>query len=98
MAQAHYALGDYEQAVAHLKERLLHNPSSDVTHVLLAACCGHLGRLEEAHAAWRAALRANPAYSFEHRRKILPYRYPADLERMVTGLRAAGVASADHGG
>jgi hypothetical protein len=42
MAQAHFALGDYEQAVAHLKERLPHNPTSDVTHVLLAACYGHL--------------------------------------------------------
>ncbi len=94
VAQAHFALGDYEQAVARLKERLVHNPTSDVTRVLLAACYGHLGRIEEAHAAWRAALRANPEYSFEHRRKILPYKCPADLERMVTGLRAAGVVGA----
>src|SRR3546814_11331169 len=62
------------QAVACLTERLAHNPTSDVTHVLLAASYGHLGRIEEAQAAWRAALRANPDYSFEHRRKILPYK------------------------
>jgi adenylate cyclase len=94
-AQAHFALGDYDQAAARLKERLVHNPTSDVTHVLLAACYGHLGRIEEAQAAWRGALRANPDYSFEHRRKILPYKYPADLGRMVDGLRAAGVVDAD---
>lgn len=93
MAQAHFALGDYQQAVAHLKERLAHNPTSDVTHVLLAACYGHLGRIDDAHAAWRTALRVNPDYSFQHRRKILPYKNPADLERMVNGLRAAGVAN-----
>src|SRR3546814_20786701 len=68
-AQAHFALGDYDQAVACLTERLAHNPTSDATHVLLAASYGHLGRIEEAQAAWRAALRANPDYSFEHRRK-----------------------------
>ena len=71
VAQAHFALGNYDQAVVRLKERLVHSPTSDVTHVLLAACYGHLGRIEEAHAAWRAALRANPEYSFDHRRKIL---------------------------
>jgi tetratricopeptide (TPR) repeat protein len=79
VAQAHFALGDYDQAVTRLKERLAHNPTSDVTHVLLTACYGHLGRIEEAQAAWRGALRANPDYSFEHRRKILPYKNPADL-------------------
>jgi tetratricopeptide (TPR) repeat protein len=67
-------------------------------HVLLAACYGHLGRSAEAQAAWRAALRANPDYSFEHRRKILPYKHPADLERMASGLRAAGVAGTGRRG
>jgi adenylate cyclase len=91
VAQAHFALGDYALAVARLKQRLVHNPASDTANVLLASCYGHLGRTGDAHAAWRAALRANPDYSFAHRRKILPYKDPADLERMVAGLRAAGV-------
>lgn len=95
VAQAHFALGHYDQAVARLKERLAHNPTSDVTHVLLAACYGFLGRIEEAQVAWRGALRGNPDYSFEHRRKILPYKNPADLEHMVNGLRAAGVVDTD---
>ena len=63
-------------------------------HVLLAACYGNLGQIEEAQATWRAALRLNPDYSFEHRRSILPYKDAADLEHVVRGLCAAGVLEA----
>ena len=74
-----------------LERRLVRDPESDVTQVLLAACYGHLGRAEEARAVWQEALRINPDYSIEHRRQILPYKNPADLERMVLGLRKVGV-------
>ncbi|MGH6934030.1 MAG: hypothetical protein ACREEE_16555, partial [Dongiaceae bacterium] len=59
--------------------------------VLLAACCGQLGRAEEARALWQEALRINPDYSLEHRRRVLPYKDPADFERIVEGLRKAGL-------
>jgi adenylate cyclase len=55
-------------------------------------CYGHLGRAEEARAEWQEALRINPDYSIEHRRQILPYKNPADFERVVEGLRKAGIA------
>jgi tetratricopeptide (TPR) repeat protein len=91
-AQAHFALGHFEEAVALLKARLARQPHSDVSHVLLAACYGHLGRAEEARAEWQEALRVNPDYSIEHRRRILPYKDPADFEHVVEGLRKAGIA------
>ena len=59
--------------------------------MLLAACYGHLGRAEEAQAEWQEALRANPDYSIEERRRILPYKNPADFECVVEGLRKAGL-------
>jgi tetratricopeptide (TPR) repeat protein len=92
VAQAHFALGHFEDAVRALKGRLARQPHSDVSHVLLAACYGHVGRAEEARAAWQEALRINPDYSIEHRRQILPYKNPADFERVVDGLRKAGIA------
>jgi hypothetical protein len=39
----------------------------------------------------REALRFNPDYSLEHRRRVLPYKKPADFELMVEGLRKAGL-------
>ena len=74
-----------------LKRRIVRNPETDASRVLLAACYGQMGMLEEAREAWREALSVNPAYSLEHRRKVLPYKNPADFERIVEGLRKAGL-------
>ena len=74
-----------------LRRRILRNPETDASRVLLAACYGQMGLVEEAREAWREALRVNPAFSLEHRRKVLPYKNPADFERIVEGLRKAGL-------
>jgi adenylate cyclase len=57
----------------------------------LAATYGQTGRLDEAREQWREVIRINPAYSLEHRRKVLPYKNPADFETVVDGLRKAGL-------
>jgi adenylate cyclase len=90
-AQAMFQLGRYEEAVVILKRRLVRNPATDISRVLLAASYGHLGRLAEARAEWEEVFRINPDYSLEHRRKVLPYENPADFERIVDGLRKAGL-------
>jgi adenylate cyclase len=59
--------------------------------VLLAASLGQMGLIEEAREAWRELLRVNPAYSLEQRRNVLPYKNPSDFERIVEGLRKAGL-------
>jgi adenylate cyclase len=58
---------------------------------LLAASYGQMGMTGEAREAWRDVLRVNPAYSLEQRRKVLPYKNPDDFERVVEGLRKAGL-------
>lgn len=90
-AQAMFQLGRYEEAVAFLKRRLVRNPGTDISRVLLAASYGHLGRFAEAREEWDEVFRINPDYSLEHRRKVLPYRNRADFERVVDGLRKAGL-------
>lgn len=92
-AQAHFALGHFEEAVAALQARLAQQPNSDVSHVLLAASYGYLGRAKEARVEWEEALRVNPDYSIEERRQILPYKNPADFEHMIEGLRRAGISA-----
>lgn len=90
-ALALFHLGRFDEAVDLLQQRLARNAVTDVSRALLAASYGHLGRLAEARAAWQEVLRVNPDYSLEYRRKVLPYKNPADFELMVDGLRKAGV-------
>ena len=91
LALAHVQLGEYEQAVAVLKRRLVRKPESDISRMLLAAVYGHLGNFEESRIEWAEVLRINPDYSLEHRRKTLPYKDPADFEHVLDGLRKAGL-------
>ncbi|AYG62298.1 adenylate/guanylate cyclase domain-containing protein [Rhizobium jaguaris] len=90
-AWALFQLGRYEEAVELLLQRVSRNPVTDVSRALLAACYGHLGRFEEARATWQEVLRVNPGYSLEYRRKVLPFKNPADFELVIEGLRKAGV-------
>lgn len=91
LGHAHFLLEQYEDAVTALRRRLVRNPDSDMSRVLLAACYGHLGRHEQACIEWNEALRINPDYSFDQRRKVLPYKNLSDFERIVDGVRKAGL-------
>ena len=91
MGLCHFILGDYAAAESVLRKRILQNPSTDSSRVVLAATYGCQGRGEEARAVWRELLTINPNYSFAERRKALPYRNPDDLERIANGLRGAGI-------
>ena len=90
-AQALYQLGRYPEAVGLLKRRIVRDHETDASRVLLTACYGQMSMIEEAREAWREALRLNPTYSLEQRRKVLPYKNPDDFERVVEGLRKAGL-------
>ena len=90
-AQAAYQQGWYPEAVGLLQRRILRNPDTDASRVLLAASYGQMGLIEHTREAWRGALRVNPNYSIEQRRKVLPYMNPDDFELVVEGLRKAGL-------
>ncbi|UVC10204.1 tetratricopeptide repeat protein [Rhizobium sp. TH2] len=91
IAEARFALGEYETVVKVLKQRLDRNPNSETSYALLASSYGHLGRMDEAKAAWGQVFKINPGFSIERRRRILPFRNPEDFERRVDGLRKAGI-------
>ncbi len=91
LADAHFSLGEYAQAIATIERRLARNPQSESAFALLASCYGHLGRPEESRRAWEQALKINPAFSIDRRRRVLPFRNPEDFERRVEGLRKAGL-------
>jgi TolB-like protein/thioredoxin-like negative regulator of GroEL len=91
LAEAQAALGQFDAAVATLKQRLERNPHSETSYALLASCYGHLGRAEEGREAWAQVLRIEPGFSLDRRRRILPYRTPEIFERRIEGLRKAGL-------
>jgi tetratricopeptide (TPR) repeat protein len=91
LAEARVSLGQFNEAVATLTERLKRDPNSATSYALLAACFGHLGRIAEARAAWPEAMRIAPNFSIERQRRVLPYKKPADFEVRVEGMRKAGL-------
>jgi TolB-like protein/class 3 adenylate cyclase len=93
IADARFALGEYEQAIEAIEQRLARNRQSETAYALLASCYGQLGRSEECRKAWEQALRIHPGFSMERRRRVLPFRNPEDFERRVEGLRKGGVAA-----
>ena len=91
LAEAQFSLGQFDEAVTTLKQRLGRNPDSATSLALLASCYGHLGRIDEARAAWAEAMKIAPNFSIERQRRVLPYKNPEDFERRVEGMRKAGI-------
>ena len=91
VAQAHFALGDYDAASRLLRERIARNPATDSSRLLLAACYGHLGKIDEARSAWSDMLAVNPDISLAQRERVLPYKDARDFQRIVEGLKKAGL-------
>jgi adenylate cyclase len=89
LAEAHLALGHFEEAVAALKQRLERDSNSETSYALLASCYGHLGKIAESQAAWAEVKRIAPDFSIERRRRVLPFNDPDFFERQVEGLRKA---------
>jgi adenylate cyclase len=85
------ALERYDDAEKSFKRRLMYLPKSDVTRAYLASLYGSTGRLDEARAVWREMLEINPDFSMQHLIRLMPYADPAPLDRLVAGLRNAGL-------
>ena len=91
LAEARLSLGQFDEAIAALKQRLDRNPNTESSYALLASCYGHLGRSAEGHAAWAELMRLAPDFSIERRRRIVPFKDPAMFEFRVEGMRKAGL-------
>jgi len=91
LAQANFSLGNCGTAAKQLLERIARTPGTDSSRMMLAACYGNLGRVEEARAAWAELLKVNPDFSLEQRKRVLPYKDPRDFARIADGLAKAGL-------
>ena len=91
LGHAYRLAGRYEEAIAALKRVLTRNPDHLTAHVLLAALYSGLGREAEARAEAAEILRVSPNYSLAVVRQRMPYQDPVELERILDGLRQAGL-------
>jgi adenylate cyclase len=92
LGRALLALGRFGEAEIAFKRRLTLQPRSDMTRFYLACLYGLTGRHEEARRYWQETLEVNPGFSVERLKQILPYRDPNLVDRLVGGLRDAGIA------
>jgi len=91
LGQAYAFLGRTEEAIAAVKRVIVRNPDHVTAHVMLAVILSETGRTEEARREIAEVLRINPQFSLTNVRERIPYKDPAALERMVTGLQKAGL-------
>jgi adenylate cyclase len=89
--QALFALERYDEALEASKRSTAQNPDDIHAHVFVTACHGMRGDTASARAALAEVLRINPEYSIALARAVFSFKRAADLERLVDGLRRAGL-------
>jgi len=88
---AYYMNRQYERAIEPLKDAIERSPNFVAPHRHLAACYGQLGRIEEARAEFAAIRKLDPDLTIASVTSKTAYKYPADLEHYLDGLRKAGL-------
>ncbi len=92
LGRAQMQAGRYDEAERNFLRRLERVPRTDMTRAYLASLYGITGRIEDARRVWKEMLEINPKFSIEHLRRVLPYKDPAKFERLIEGVRKAGLA------
>jgi adenylate cyclase len=91
VAIAHFAAGRYEDAVEWARRSLQRKPDYILPLDPLAASLAHLGRLDEARSVVEEALRSTPDHSIATLRLVFGTADADLLERLIDGLRKAGL-------
>jgi tetratricopeptide (TPR) repeat protein len=91
LGQAYRLTGRVEEAIAALQRALALTPDHGGAHYELAILYSEGGREEEARAEVAELRRLVPTISAEVLRPGIPYKDPAEVERMLAALRKAGL-------
>ncbi|MDX1513153.1 MAG: tetratricopeptide repeat protein [Gammaproteobacteria bacterium] len=90
-ALSHLLLGNYEAALDFAEQSVAAMPEYARGLHRLAAILGHLGRKDDARSARDNLLKLQPDFSKAYIESTYPFREQRDLERLLTGLRKAGL-------
>jgi adenylate cyclase len=91
LGHAHYLTGRRQEALDAFGRIIEQNPDFLPAHAFRAVLLIEMGRVKDAQEAWAEAGRLSPAASLPGLRERLPYRRPADLERLLVAARRAGL-------
>ena len=88
---AYRLTGQYDEAIAVLEGFRVRKDSGMLPHIVLAFTYVEAGREEDARASVAEALMQNPKASIEGYAATIPYKDPAEIERVKDSLRKAGL-------
>jgi len=91
LALDYFQAGDCKEALAVCEKGLKRQPDNLVSRVIMVAVYGSCGREAEARKEASEVLRINPKFSVESFMRNTPYKNPSDRDRVVQGLRKAGL-------
>jgi len=91
LGRAYFMTGRYDESVATFKKALNVSPNFLDGYVFLAANYISMGREKEAGAAVKQVLKISPKFSIESYAKRLSVLNEADVERVKSALRKAGL-------
>ncbi len=90
MSWAHFAARDYQQAQKWAYKSIQRRPNA-MAYQMAAASSAHLGHLDQAESSLRALLRLQPGLSIVGLEQFFEPADPDFLERLIDGLRKAGL-------
>jgi len=88
---AYRLTGQYDEAIAVLEGFRVRKDSGMLPHIVLAFTYVEAGREEDAQASVAEALKQNPKASIKGYAATIPYKDPAEIERVIDSLRKAGL-------
>lgn len=91
LGNAYRLMGKFDEAIAAFELLRERNPESSSSHIALAYTHAQAGRKEKARAAAANVLKRRPGFSVNRYAKGLPYRDPAEVQRIADALLEAGL-------
>lgn len=91
IAEANLQDARYQEAADAARKALQLNNHMVQAHLILAASCAHLGRLDEAQAAIKQSLELNPDLTIARLSELFPIARYKNLDAYLDGLRKAGL-------
>ncbi|MFQ5915855.1 MAG: tetratricopeptide repeat protein [Nitrospinota bacterium] len=91
LGQGYRLSGQYDKAIAALKEAVVRHPNLPRPHLWLALAYSQKGEIDKARAEAAKVLQLRPQFSTQSYAQVNPYKNPKDLKHDLEALRKAGL-------